>query len=79
MLRRYPEALRPWVASFVPEVRAARQCMADCREIMSPFVARRKAAKAEAVARGEEPPRYDDSLEWFEKENGANFDPTRAQ
>lgn len=79
VLRRYPPALRPWVASFVPEVRAARACMANCREIMSPFVAQRYAMKAEAIAGGKEPPRYDDSLEWFEKENGTNFDPTNAQ
>lgn len=79
VLRRYPLALRPWVAPFVPEARAARQCMAHCREIMNPVVARRRAAKAEAIARGVEPPRYDDSLEWFEKEEGASFDATRAQ
>lgn len=79
VLRRYPPALRSWVAPFVPEVKAARECMANCRAIMGPVVERRIAAKAEAIARGEEPPRFDDSLEWFEHECGSEFDPTQSQ
>lgn len=79
VLRRYPSALRPWVASFVPEVKDARACMAQCRGIMDPIVANRHATKAAAIARGEEPPKYDDSLEWFEKEGLKEVDPTTAQ
>lgn len=79
VLRRYPSALRPWVASFVPEVKAARACMAQCRAIMDPIVAERNATKAAEISRGEEAQKYDDSLEWFEKEGLKDVDPTTAQ
>lgn len=63
----------------MPEVRAARECMARCREILGPVVAERHATKAAAAVQGRTPPPYDDSLEWFEKEIGSKFDATRAQ
>lgn len=68
VLRHWPEILRPWVAPFLPECKETRARIARCREIVEPYVAARRAAKAQAIARGESPPVYDDSLEWFEKE-----------
>lgn len=68
VLRHWPEILRPWVAPFLPECKETRARIARCREIVEPYVAARRAAKAKAIARGESPPVYDDSLEWFEKE-----------
>lgn len=68
VLRQWPQILRPWVAPFLPECKETRARIARCREIVEPYVAARRAAKSRAVARGESPPVYDDSLEWFEKE-----------
>ncbi|KAI3390252.1 hypothetical protein diail_10859, partial [Diaporthe ilicicola] len=79
ILRCYPPAVRPWVASFLPEVKAVRASIAKCREILKPIIAERRATKAAAIARGEKPPPYDDTLEWCEKENGPDFDHAKAQ
>lgn len=68
VLRRWPAILRLWVAPFIPECKETRARIARCREILEPFIAARRAAKAKAVANGETPLVYDDSLEWFEKE-----------
>ncbi|POS71913.1 cytochrome P450 [Diaporthe helianthi] len=67
-LRRWPSILRPLVAPFLAECKEARARIARCREILEPFVTARHAAKAKALAKGEKPPVYNDSLEWFEKE-----------
>ncbi|KAL1852804.1 hypothetical protein Daus18300_012048 [Diaporthe australafricana] len=79
ILRRYPPALRRWAAPFIPEVKATRAVMAHCRAILAPVVAERAAAKTSAIARGEKPPAYDDSLEWFEKEWGSGYDAAKEQ
>lgn len=79
VLRRFPPVLRSWVAPFIPEVKATRAVMAHCREILAPVVAERQAAKAAAIVRGERPPAYDDSMEWFEKEFGSGCDAAKEQ
>lgn len=78
VLRTWPAVLRPWVAPFIPECKETRARIARCREILEPFVAARHTAKAKAVAQGEKPPVYDDSLEWFEKEY-EDYDAAKSQ
>lgn len=78
VLRNWPAVLRPWVAPFIPECKETRARIARCREILKPVVTARHAAKARAVAQGEKPPVYDDSLEWFEKEY-ENYDAAQSQ
>lgn len=78
VLRNWPAVLRPWVAPFIPECKETRARISRCREILKPFVAARHTAKAKAIAKGEKPPVYDDSLEWFEKEY-ENYDAAQSQ
>lgn len=78
VLRNWPAVLRPWVAPFIPECRETRAKITRCREILEPFVAARRTAKAKALAQGEKPPVYEDSLEWFEKEY-ENYDAATSQ
>lgn len=68
VLRQWPPILRPWVAPFIAECKELRARLARCREIVEPYVTARRVAKAKALAEGDKPPVYDDSLEWFEKE-----------
>ncbi|KAG8158942.1 hypothetical protein KVR01_011385 [Diaporthe batatas] len=68
VLRDWPSILRPWVAPFLAECKEMRARMARCQEILEPYVTARRAAKAKALAEGEKPPVFNDSLEWFEKE-----------
>ncbi|KAG6365863.1 hypothetical protein INS49_000039 [Diaporthe citri] len=69
-LRTWPDFLRPI------EVRAK---LPAPRRILKPLVEKRRALQAEALARGEEPPVFDDAMGWFEKEYGQNYDPVIAQ
>lgn len=78
VLRKWPALLRPWVAPFIPECKDTRARITRCQEILEPFVAARRAAQAKAMAQGEKPPVYDDSLEWFEKEY-ENYDAAKSQ
>lgn len=78
-LRAWPRSLRPLVHWFMPEAREVREKLNAARQAIKPLVERREARKAEAVARGEKPPVYNDSLEWFEQEYTTAYDPAVAQ
>lgn len=60
-------------------MRDVRNLLEPCRRILQPVVEKRRALQAEAVARGEPAPIFDDSLTWFEKEYGTNYDPAISQ
>lgn len=78
-LRTWPDFLRPVVHWFLPSCQRVRAALPAPRRILKPLVERRRAAQAEALARGEEPPVFDDAMGWFEKEYGTNYDPVNAQ
>ncbi|KAH8768417.1 cytochrome P450 [Diaporthe sp. PMI_573] len=78
-LRAWPRALRPLVHWFMPEAKEVREKLNAARRAIEPYVEQRKARKAEALALGEKPPVYNDSLEWFEQEYTAGYDPAVAQ
>lgn len=78
-LRSYPGFSRRIVSWFLPSAKAVRESLPPCRRILKPVVEQRKALKAEALARGEPAPVFDDALTWFEKEYGTNYDPAIAQ
>ncbi|KAK7729360.1 hypothetical protein SLS63_006233 [Diaporthe eres] len=56
-----------------------REKLNAARQAIEPQIKQRQARKAEAVARGEKPPVYNDSIEWFEQEYTAGYDPAVAQ
>lgn len=78
-LRAWPRSLRPLVHWFMPEAREVREKLNAARRAIKPLIEKREARKAEAVARGEKPPVYNDSLEWFEQEYTTAYDPAVAQ
>ncbi|POS69004.1 cytochrome P450 [Diaporthe helianthi] len=74
-LRVWPRLLRPLVHWFIPDVKDVRNKLDAARRAIRPLLERRKAEKAEALARGETPPVHDDSLEWFEQQYSPGYDP----
>lgn len=78
-LRAWPRSLRPLVHWFMPEAREVREKLNAARRAIKPLIEKREARKAEAVAQGEKPPVYNDSLEWFEQEYTTAYDPAVAQ
>lgn len=78
-LRAWPRSLRPLVHWFMPEAKEVREKLNAARQAIKPLIERRQAKKDEAVARGEKPPVYNDSLEWFEQEYTSAYDPAVAQ
>lgn len=78
-MRTWPRSLRPLVHWFVPEAREVREKLNAARRAIEPLIKQREARKAEAVARGEKPPVYNDSIEWFEQEYTSGYDPAVAQ
>ncbi|WXC61722.1 hypothetical protein SNK03_007595 [Fusarium graminearum] len=77
MLRMYPRWSRPFVHWFLPSCKELRRTLDAARKCLKPFLERRNAIKAEAIAKGEPCP-YDNSFEWFEKEY-TTHDPAVAQ
>lgn len=78
-LRAWPRSLRPLVHWFMPEAKEVREKLNAARRAIKPLIEQRQAKKTEAVARGESPPVYNDSLEWFEQEYTTAYDPAVAQ
>lgn len=78
-LRTWPSFLRPIVHWFLPSCREVRSKLPAPRRILKPLVDKRRALQADALAKGEEPPVFDDALSWFEKEYGTNYDPVISQ
>lgn len=62
----------------MPDCWRLRAQLRAARRVLAPYVARRKALKEEAARRGEAA-RFDDSIEWFEKEYAAGHDPATCQ
>lgn len=78
-LRAWQRSLRPLVHWFMPEAKEVREKLDAARRAIKPLIEQRKATKAGALARGENPPVYNDSLEWFEQEYTTGYDPAVAQ
>ncbi|KAL4804730.1 cytochrome P450 [Aspergillus unguis] len=79
-LRWYPKFSRRIVAKFLPETRKVKAELQESRDIINPVLAKRKAEKEAAFARGEQPPNYNDALEWMEVcAKGRPYDAAVAQ
>lgn len=67
----YPNKFtRKIVHRFLPRCQELRASLDRCRQTLQPVIDRRKEAVADAVNRGEDPPTWEDSLEWFRREFG---------
>lgn len=79
-MRIYPSWLRPLAQWFVPQCKVLRQQVADSRRIIEPVLQKRRDLRAQARAKGEPIPRFNDGLDWFEEESrGAKYDAAGAQ
>lgn len=61
-LRAWPDFLRPLVHWFLPSCREVCAKLPAPRRILKPLVEKRRALQAEALAKGEEPPVFDDAM-----------------
>lgn len=65
-LRLWPAVLRPLVHWLEPKGVELRAQVRRVRELLEPVIEARRREKAACVTKGLEPPRYHDSLQWFE-------------
>ncbi|KGO64075.1 Acyl transferase/acyl hydrolase/lysophospholipase [Penicillium italicum] len=78
-LRSWPALLRPLVHWFLPECMKCREQIRLARRMLKPTFDRRAQAKA-AQVEGQSVERFDDTIEWIDKEAaGRPFDPAAAQ
>ncbi|KAE9574921.1 Cytochrome P450 monooygenase 1 [Colletotrichum fructicola] len=74
-LRMFPAFMRPFVHWFLPPCRKLRSQVDQARSLIRPVIEKRKQEKAAAIAKGETPTEYDDSIEWSDTySNGRKFD-----
>ncbi|KAL0936089.1 cytochrome p450 [Colletotrichum truncatum] len=79
VLRQFPPILRPIANRYMAICQQTRTALQACREFIRPFVLDRRARKADALARGEPEPVYDDALEWCQREYAEDRDPADSQ
>lgn len=74
-LRMFPAFMRPFVHWFLPPCRKLRSQVEQARSLIRPVIEERKQEKAAAIAKGETPTEYNDSIEWSDTySNGRKFD-----
>ncbi|PYH88391.1 putative cytochrome P450 [Aspergillus ellipticus CBS 707.79] len=79
-LRLWPKFLRPFVACLLPWCRKLPRELQEAREIITPVVEGRRAAKQEAIRQGKPPERYVDAMQWVEEAaKGRPYDPVFGQ
>ncbi|KAF6810887.1 cytochrome p450 monooxygenase [Colletotrichum plurivorum] len=79
-MRIYPSWLRGVAHWFMPQCKVLRQQVADSRRIIEPVLERRRILRAEAQARDDPIPKFNDGLDWFEEESkGRKYDAVGAQ
>lgn len=67
----YPNIFtRKIVHHFIPKFKELRASLDRCRKTLQPVIDGRKKAVADAIKLGEDPPVWEDSLEWFRHEYG---------
>nr|Q3S2T8.1 RecName: Full=Dihydromonacolin L monooxygenase mokC; AltName: Full=Cytochrome P450 monooxygenase mokC; AltName: Full=Dihydromonacolin L hydroxylase; AltName: Full=Monacolin K biosynthesis protein C; AltName: Full=Monacolin L hydroxylase [Monascus pilosus]ABA02241.1 P450 monooxygenase [Monascus pilosus] len=79
-LRLWPVILRPIVHWLEPQGAKLRAQVRRARQLLEPIIQERRAEKAKCLAQGIEPPRYVDSIQWFEDTaKGQWYDAAGAQ
>ncbi|PQE08277.1 Cytochrome P450 protein [Rutstroemia sp. NJR-2017a BVV2] len=67
-LRAWPAFIRPVVHWFLPEFRACRQQVRQAKSMLRPILDSRAQMKSTAEINAEQPPKFDDTIEWIEEE-----------
>ncbi|KAM4054538.1 cytochrome p450 [Hirsutella rhossiliensis] len=74
----WPRQLRPLVHWLMPECWELRARLQKARRVLAPYLEARNALKKEALKSGMAA-RFDDAIEWFEKEYTGGHDPATCQ
>lgn len=73
-IRQYPHWLRSIVNLFDSKAQRVREINQRAVEIISPVIEERRQIRRAAVASGNQPPKFDDAMDWFEEESkGRNY------
>lgn len=79
-LRMWPKPLRRFANWFLPSCRKIRDQLKEAKEIITPVIEERRAAKDAALREGRTPERYVDAMQWMEESaKGRPYNPTLAQ
>lgn len=76
----WPKPLRRFANMFLPSCRKIRDQLKEAKEIITPVIEERRAAKEAALREGRTPERYVDAMQWMEESaKGRPYNPTLAQ
>ncbi|KAJ4258891.1 hypothetical protein NW762_007978 [Fusarium torreyae] len=79
-LHKWPKVLRPIVHWFLPTSRKLREQAREARQMIDSTMNARRKLRMKLAAEGNPPPKYDDTLEWFEQAAKGNpYDATGLQ
>ncbi|KAH0422928.1 hypothetical protein CcaCcLH18_12530 [Colletotrichum camelliae] len=81
-LRMVPRPLRPILHWFVPKCRELRASFDESRRIIMPYIEKRRAARAAALASNKKIPEFHDAIDWADQEaatRGVSYDPAIMQ
>ncbi|KAI8315110.1 Cytochrome P450 monooygenase 2 [Colletotrichum sp. SAR11_59] len=81
-LRMIPRPLRRILHWFVPKCRELRASFDESRRIIMPYIEKRRAARAAALASGKKIPEFYDAIDWADQEaatRGVTYDPAIMQ
>ncbi|KAK2774590.1 hypothetical protein CKAH01_13165 [Colletotrichum kahawae] len=81
-LRMVPRPLRPILHWFVPKCRELRTSFDESRRIIMPYIEKRRAARAAALASNKKIPEFHDAIDWAGQEaapRGVSYDPAIMQ
>lgn len=67
-IRTWPAFVRPVVHWFLPEFHACREQVRQAKSMLRPILASREQKRLAAAKNGEEPPRFNDTIDWIEEE-----------
>ncbi|KAG6112407.1 hypothetical protein E4U14_002091 [Claviceps sp. LM454 group G7] len=69
MINMAPRFLRPVIRRFSPRVQQARRDYEAARAFLEPLIHTRRASRLEALAKGCEPPAFNDIVDWIDAED----------
>lgn len=69
MINMAPRFLRPVIRRFSPRVQQARRDYEAARAFLEPLIHARRASRLEALAKGCEPPVFNDIVDWIDAED----------
>lgn len=68
VLREYPPWLRPLMNRILPQCREVQELGTRAKRLIAPVITKRQQAREDAIRNGKPIPRFEDALDWFERE-----------